>query len=1051
MVKNMKNKFLLKITALVLLIFFVMPSYFVFDKVEAAEEEIVFPTEREVLSSIQEMLPQNVKHPYIHGNNEKLSEIKQNFQNGDKYTAELYERVKQTADSLLDTEVFSHGGAVSQQHSNVENRVLNLMIAYFVEEDEKYLTRALKEFESLKLVEKWTATSQLDNTQTAAALAVCYDWLYDHISDDDKLWAENTIKEKSVDIAYRYYKDPSSLSELRKENDDMNIWCWRGTYNHITYNNSNLLISSLALAPKYPEYAAFVISNNLYNIQPYLELVGSDGGHEEPVGYYGYTTGKIINMLSAVNSSLGTMYGYENYPGFKTTAYYPFYMYGAGPFSFGDCTPKKSSYNANQLYFTAKHSENTELMSLISKSFSGGDCAKALLWYEKGELDGIKEAKLPLDRTLSPASKLQNIAAFRDSWDISTGLYAAMYAGNANANGHSDAVSGAFAIHADGEIFITPQGIGNYDYPGYWESTEQTSTRWTYYEKRPEANNCLVINPSTDPGQDVNETAIINEFETNSGGGYAVTDLTGVYKDYVTSYKRGIKLTDNRSRVIVQDEAQMHEVSDIFLSFTTPADIEIIDNSTALLTRNGKCMLVKISANIDFTLYEMAAQKLSSSPVTEQQNTYPSYRKLAISAENVTDLKFSAEFIPLDTDYDYPSTLTYFEEMDNWSVNSSLEEKPILDNIYINGEKTESYNPKIYTYEKELPSLLKPPRITFDNSGSYNVSVTYPDGYEKAVIELAGKSRRAWYVIKFKCALTPVADASIGGSTTGTANNGSEPSIKFGSQYYTEEDFFCSSYVLNKEKPGYLTYFKFDLSSLCDFDTHRIKSAKLVLTYAPEIKVDGLGGVGFWKTDNNWAEDTINYQNAPLKTHEIGLSSDGKILPDVSFGKKLNIQPVLTAYEYDITSLIKSLDLSNENTVISFASIMGYKYNYYSNLMTKECADESLRPKLIIEPESYVGIETTDFEWSRTDTGAGVSVKITSNRPQTEKDIVLYLASYSDGALCQLDTVPLGQLQSGSEKEAEAYVTAAKDDIVKVFLWDLKKGIIPIKFEEFKN
>ena len=717
-----------------------------------ALDTVEAPTEAKILSDIKSKLnPKNISHPYIHGTRAKLEEIKTNLISGDEDTKRLYALVKESADELLDTSVITHNNAVSQQHTSVEGRILALMTTYFVEGDQKYLNRAMEEFTHLQKITKWTADAQLDNTQTAAAIAICYDWLYDYLSDEQKSWAISSIKEKCVDIAYEYYKDPSKLSSLRAENDNMNIWCWRGSYNHCVYNNSNLAIAALALAPDYPEYCAFVLYNNMYNIQPYFELVGSEGGHEEPVGYYGYTTGKAMNMLSAIQSALGTMYDYDRYSGFRTTAYYPLYMYGVGPFAFGDCSPAASEFNSNFLYFAAKHSKNAELLSLINDRLTSSNSAKVLLWYDKGELNNIEEGlTLSLDKKLSPVSMKQNVAVFRNSWNKETGFYAAMYTGNGNANGHSDPVSGAFGIDAFGERFITPMGLGNYDYPDYWDNS-QSGGRWNWYEKRPEGNNCLVINPSTAVGQDVDTTAVFDDFASGEGAAYAVTDLTKVYDGYAASYKRGIKIHDNRSKIVIQDEALMAEPSEIFWSVNTPGQIEILDSSTALITLNGKKLALKVWANVDFELGQMAAERLPTSPQNPEQRVLRAYRKIYIKANNVTELNLMAEFIPVSTEAEIPEQISDFVAIDNWTADEALVPKPVLTDIQIDGQSIDGFNGDVYNYNIKYDSIpTQLPTVVAKADNNTETVVTYPEGdVKKAVIEVKSSGRTSYYEILF--------------------------------------------------------------------------------------------------------------------------------------------------------------------------------------------------------------------------------------------------------------------------------------------------------------
>lgn len=993
----------------------IIPSCFVY-----GAASINAPTEATILEDINERLVSGaVKHPYIHATNSKIEQIKAGIESGDEYSLMLYNEVLSDADELLELSVISVANGVSQSHIEIESRIIKLMTAYFVSGSSSYLNRAISEFTNLQTITKWTAAAQLDNTQTAASIAICYDWLYNYLSDEQKNWAVETIKEKSLDIAYRYYKDPTQLSALRAENDNMNIWCWRGSYNHCVYNNSNLAVAALAIAPVYPEYAAYILYNNLYNIQPYFELVGDSGGHEEPVGYYGYTTGKAINMLSAVSSALGTMYGYENYPGFKSTAYYPLYMYGAGAFSFGDTSPSKAYYDTNFLYFAAKHSKNNGLMKLLSQKFEKGDCAKLLLWYDKGELDNISESeKLPFDRMLSPASKGQNVAVFRDGWDIDSGLYAAMYAGCATANGHSDASSGAFCLDAFGERFVTPIGAGNYDYPGYWENA-QNGRRWNWYEKRPEGANCLVINPSESVGQDVSETAVIDIFESGDASAYAVTDLSGVYKDYVKSYSRGMKIHNNRTRIVVQDEAEMKAASKIFWSFNTPAEIEITSDNTAILTNNGKQVAVKLYANTDIRLFEMEAEKLSTSPVTAEQRSYPGYRKLAFVAENVTQLNLMAEFTPIVTEFEMPDGISDFMPISEWNTDEIATEKPTLDAIYIDGTPVDNFKPSCYNYELIFDTLPdEEPQITFDNSKGYDVDVTFTESGEfKAILTVSSENRTAYYVIKLT-QLPP----------SGTVRQTTLNYKKFASAMY-ETDDATSVGTASSDSNGWLPYLYTSgvyRHYYCSVDISSLNGTE-VTSGIYNLFCGGKMDISVYSLDGDFTPGITAYGNLPLADAPIG-----EYKGDMGNGGYVT---------FDFTSHINKL-LSSGKTKLGFVIVQNEANTTH---LANESSYTEWRPYISIsymikkEPLVISDITLSDASGYTT---AEVSLK--NNSGLCFGGYMLILAEYSDNRLVNVSIGKSGRIMPYRTCNLSAKTASGAE--TKAFLWNISEGLVPIKF-----
>lgn len=221
--------------------------------------------------------------------------------------------------------------------------------------------------------------------------------------------------------------------------------------------------------------------------------------------------------------------------------------------------------------------------------------------------------------------------------------------------------------------------------------------------------------------------------------------------------------------------------------------------------------------------------------------------------------------------------------------------------------------------------------------------------------------------------LTPVADASVGGTGWSTdsyksTNYGSDAEVKFGAKYDTAKGVFHSAGTAGEggeeQHPGWLAYFRFNLADTLDVNTQVISSAKIKLWYKANHTgaIDGAGGVGFWKVDDKtWTETDITYNNAPLKTKDISLDNSEKILPDVKFGVKYNMPNTYTAYEYDITDLIRKYTLTGEDATVNFAATLGFKYGYNSILATKEYSDSTYWPQLTIvaeekkalAPESY--------------------------------------------------------------------------------------------------
>ena len=687
------------------------------------------PTVEQIKADIENIL-MNKSHPYLHGDRQKLESIKQSLANGDdEYIKKEYEQTKAVADNLVATPSTKTYTTVSQGLSSVRPNVLSLMTVYFVEGDEKYLKRALSEFETMTGITDWYDGAQLDTTMTEEALATCYDWLYDYLTPEQRKWVETSIKDKCLIPSYEYYLNPAAHETIRNKYERINLQVGYSSFNHAVYNNSHNIIAALAIAKTDPDYCAVIIANALKNLECYWELT-KDGGFEEPTTYYEYCTGQAVMAMSAVYSALDTLYGYEKCPGFKNTAWFGLYMWG--PMVIGDTSSanKSEGYSTDKLYFFAKMTKNAQMMKRIV-DLDRSNPVYTLLWYDKGEHNNLgNSVQIPLDRLFAVPD--QYTAVLRDHGDDKYNIFTGLYAGCGNATGHSDPVSGLFCLDAFGERYITALGAGDYDLDGYWDN-HQSGRRWNYYERRTEAGNCLVINPSLDPGQDVTATATISEYETSDGCAYAIADLQPVYYRETESYKRGLKFHNNRTQIVVQDEAVMKKESEIFWSFNTPANIEIIDESTAMLSIGDKKVAIKVYANVPYEMYIMNAEKLPTSPVVDTQRAYKEYKKLAIKATGVKELKLMVEFTPIVSEHQMPKSISPWIDLDNWTAKEPGADKPRLSSISINGIALSDFDPDNFFYTIDTENFGENINVNATAEGDYSCDIIYPEKLPGAI------------------------------------------------------------------------------------------------------------------------------------------------------------------------------------------------------------------------------------------------------------------------------------------------------------------------------
>ncbi len=261
-----------------------------------------------------------------------------------------------------------------------------------------------------------------------------------------------------------------------------------------------------------------------------------------------------------------------------------------------------------------------------------------LLWYdpkaEEGEGVGLEK-----DKYYTGAK----IVSMREEFGKDTAAWLAFRGGSSNqAHDHLDV--GGFVYTIGGVRWAVDIGKEPYSYltDENNPSIQAGYDSKYFYRRKGEGHNIVVINPDDKLETDINAKAEIERYEFGENSAYAILDMTKLYDD-VTEYKRGFMLTDSRRSLIVRDEINLKSQSELYWFMTTRAEIEIVDNTTAILIEDGKRLKVEIKTNApDAELSIMAAELLPTSP---QFNNSPNseYSKLALKVSASGEVNITAK------------------------------------------------------------------------------------------------------------------------------------------------------------------------------------------------------------------------------------------------------------------------------------------------------------------------------------------------------------------------------------------------------------------------
>jgi hypothetical protein len=267
-----------------------------------------------------------------------------------------------------------------------------------------------------------------------------------------------------------------------------------------------------------------------------------------------------------------------------------------------------------------------------------------LLWGASWLVKEPSVATRPLDLRF----RKDNLVYLRSAWGDPRALFVGFKGGD-NHVSHAHLDLGSFVFDALGQRWAIDVGPDDYNRPGYFSKTQ----RWTFYRCRAEGNNCLLINPGQEPDQSVTATADVTQFDSEPTRAGAVVDLTHAYeKQGAASVRRGFALTDNRTRLLIQDEvraASADKPLDYWWFMHTDATVEVSSEdggSTATLKKGGETLSARILSPAGAKFTVMAAKSLPTSPpeppaaersVVGWKDRLANVRKLTIHMGNVTD------------------------------------------------------------------------------------------------------------------------------------------------------------------------------------------------------------------------------------------------------------------------------------------------------------------------------------------------------------------------------------------------------------------------------
>lgn len=374
-----------------------------------------------------------------------------------------------------------------------------------------------------------------------AAYAIAYDWLYDVLTQ--------VQKDNILQAIITYGLNPGIHAYQNSVSGDFSGW-WagdiRGNWNCVC--NSGMTLGALAIlgddtSGTAEQILGFSVPNAL---QGCAQAVTSDGTWNETANYWYFGTTGHAEMSSALLTATGSdqqmLTTNKNFP---LTGLFHMFVSGFGSlFSYGDHGPNKYSTTANAMFLYGDHFQHPEYILFQRDQFDAQE-PWSMFWYNPTASGAFWDG-LPLDGFFDDSG--DQWAAMRSTWTDESGLYVAIKAGkNKDRQTHNDLDAGDFVIDALGTRWAGELGSADYNAPDYFKSDAQDATRWLYYRKRTEGQNCILVNKAN---QNVNAAPTVKHDSTKevqgsstvfqvpgSSTAFWTADLTSAYSDtYVVAH-----------------------------------------------------------------------------------------------------------------------------------------------------------------------------------------------------------------------------------------------------------------------------------------------------------------------------------------------------------------------------------------------------------------------------------------------------------------------------------------------------------------------------------
>lgn len=680
-------------------------------------------------------------HPRLVMDSARVEAVKQST---DVSTARMRKNLIARANSFLSAPVIKYSltnGRLLTVSSTAVDHAYNLAGAYLITGNTRYTDRLWQDIDAAAAFPNWNPNTFLDTGIMAHAFAVAYDWGYGAWTVDQKKILQKAITTMALQPAQIAYNLAPTATSPYANDPHWPIL----TNNRNVIINSGIGMAALAIAGEVDDpIVAEIIKDSASSITNGIREYGTDGGYSEGPTYWAWATPQLAAYLTSLRITTGTDNGLGQSAGLRETPSFGAAIVSptgnAAAFSDGASGPAPFETVGADAAIAAI-TDNSTLDAVTAENPSTAENPRRLFWHVPGRSTATEPAAatLPRDQDFPGAAW----AAMRENWNDPFATYASYRYGSTQNIDHQHEDAGSFSLTALGEDWAIDLGREDQSYVG---DNGDAPVRSLYYRVRAEGHNTMDFDVTKDNYDSSGQPTRLAS-GANAASSFIVEDLSAMYPTAITSWRRGIRLTDDRQQVVVQDEFAARGSTSAQWRMQTGAAVSLSDDGrTAYLTQDDRLLEAQITSDTG-TFSVMPASPLPLSPnPTQTPNT--GYSVLAIQVEaDAHPSRLTVQFTPIPDGRTLGVAKLPVTTLADWTVDPAPAAE--LTGLALDGVDLRQFDPGTLHYTVACSGSAAP-QVRARAADGTTVSVSQATSVPGTATILANSSRgTASYVVDF--------------------------------------------------------------------------------------------------------------------------------------------------------------------------------------------------------------------------------------------------------------------------------------------------------------